>query len=235
MPPVAAIAAGAIIGGGLALGSGLNKAAKARKAGRLQEQAALQAIEDQRAGFAQSQELTAPRRGAETEALNALRGVLGLGGQDFDFDLQNLPGFQFARDEALQATERSAAGRSGAVSGNVLAALQDRAGGVASQFFGQNFLNPLQNLALGGANERAGQNAFALGGNIGLTRQGGAQARASGINRAADAFGQGLGGFNQAIQGGLGNAFTLGGLGIGPFSQLQSGVLASQRAGAGRV
>ncbi len=232
MPPVAAIAAGSVISGGLALGAGLNQASKARKAGRIQQEAALQAIEDQRAGFAQSQELTAPRREAETDALNALRGILGLGGEGPDIDLQNLPGFQFTRDEALQATERSAAGRSGAISGNVLAALQDRAGGIASQFFGQQVLNPLQNLALGGANQQAGQNALALGQNIGLTRQGGAQARASGINRAAAAFGQGLGGVNQAIQGGLGNAFTLGGIGIGPFSQLQPGVLA--QIGAGR-
>jgi len=235
----APIIAGSIIGGGLSLASGLKQAGAQREAGRLQQEAAFASIEEQRRQFDVATELTQPRREAENEALNALRGLLGIGGEAPDIDLQGLPGFQFARDEALQATERSAAGRSGAVSGNVLAALQNRAGGVASQFFGQQVLNPLQNLALGGAAAQQGQNALQFGANIGRTGQQGAAARASGITGAAGAFGQGLAGINQAVQGGIGNALLLkflqqpqpagtptpafSGLTTGPFPTLQLG------------
>ena len=56
-----------------------------------------------------------PRREAETAALNELRNVLGLDG-DRDFSaFEGGPGFAFARDEALQAVERSAAARGGLV------------------------------------------------------------------------------------------------------------------------
>jgi len=48
--------------------------------------------------------------------------------------LLNDPGYQFTRDQALQGTQRAQNAGGNAVSGNVLAALQDRAGGVSAQW-----------------------------------------------------------------------------------------------------
>lgn len=52
----------------------------------------------------------------------------------FSFDLQTDPGYQFARDEALKATTRQLASQGKFNSGNILAALNDRAVGMASQY-----------------------------------------------------------------------------------------------------
>ena len=48
--------------------------------------------------------------------------------------LLNDPGYQFTRDQALQGTQRAQNAGGNAVSGNVLTALQDRAGGVSAQY-----------------------------------------------------------------------------------------------------
>lgn len=207
MPPAAIIAGGAIIGGGLSLFSGLNAASKAKKAGRLQQQTAEEAALAQEAAFQQSLGFTAPRREAENEALNALRGILGLGGEAPDF--QGTPGFQFALDRSQQAIERSAAARGGLQGGGTLNALQQNAIGLANQNFLQGFQNPIQNLALGGQNFLAGQQGLQSAQVAGQQRIGGAQARASGINQAAGAFSQGLSGLNKSIQGGFGNFLAL--------------------------
>ncbi len=207
MPPAAIIAGGAIIGGGLALGAGLNAASKSKKAGALEQQTAEEAALAQEAAFQQSLGFTAPRREAEDEALNALRGILGLGGQAPDF--QGTPGFQFGLDRSQQAIERSAAARGGLAGGGTLNALQQNAIGLANQNFLGGFLNPIQNLALGGQNFLAGQQGLGAAQVAGQQRIGGAAARASGIRGAANAFGQGLSGLNRSIQGGLENFLAL--------------------------
>jgi len=55
----------------------------------------------------------------------------------FEFNMEEDPGYQFTRDQALQATQRQQNAQGNALSGNVLTALQDRAGGVASQWSDQ--------------------------------------------------------------------------------------------------
>ncbi len=178
MPPV--VIAGAIAGAG-ALGGAVIGSKGAKKAAKIQQEGVSQSIAEQRRQFDISLELGAPRREAENEALNALRGLLGLGGEAPDASaFAQTPGFQFARDEALQATERQAAARGGVVSGNTLAALQNRAAGLAGQNFQSSFLNPILQLATGGAGLQAGQNALVTGQNIGQSIQAGAGARAGG-------------------------------------------------------
>jgi len=219
MPPLAIVAGGAIIGGGLAIAAGVKESKAQRRAGLLQEQAGVEAAGRQQEAFEQSLGFTAPRREAETEALNALRGILGLGGQAPDF--QGTPGFQFALDRSQQAIERSAAARGGLAGGGTLDALQANAIGLANQNFLTGFQNPIQNLALGNANFLAGQGAqqTALIGSNFLTQ--GAAARASGITGGAQAFGRGLSGLNRAIQGGLSNFLTLPGSNPPPPSTQQ--------------
>lgn len=229
MPP--AVIAGAIAATG-AVAKAVIGSKAAKSAAKTQSRAALSAaelqfqgtelsIEEQRRQFDVALDLGAPRREAENEALNALRGLLGLGGEAPDFAaFERTPGFEFTRDEALQATERNAAARGGLVSGNTLTALQDRAAGLAGQNFLSTFLNPIQNLALGGAGAAAGNQAINLGVNVGNTIQSGADARASGLIGAgnataagkigsANAITGGLAGINQAIQGTFSNQLLL--------------------------
>ena len=62
------------------------------------------------------------------------------GGTDIKWDstaLENDPGYQFTLSQALQGTERKSNAQGEAFSGNILAALQDRAGGVAAQYGNQ--------------------------------------------------------------------------------------------------
>lgn len=203
--PLAAVL-GSVIGGGLGLIGASQQAGAATAAGEAGLQASRESIAEQRRQFDIALDLTAPRREAETEALNALRGLLGLGGAAPDFSaFERTPGFEFTREEALRGVERSAAARGGLVSGNTLAELQNRAAGLAGQNFLSTFLNPIQELALGGSAATAGQNALNLGVNVGGTIERGAASRASGLIGSAGAFAGGLGNLNQAIQGGISN------------------------------
>lgn len=198
----AAIIGGSIISGGLGF-------AAASKQGKALAKGTTASIAEQRRQFDIAQELTAPRREAENAALNELRNLLGIGTGEAQIpDLEQIPGFQFTRDESLQAVERSAAARGGLASGNTFAALQDRAAGLASQNFLTNFLNPLQNLALGGAGENAAGRAVNLGVNVGNL-----QVRA-GENRASS-IGAKFGSLNTAFQGGLSNFLLQQQLGAG--------------------
>lgn len=188
----AAIIAGSVIAGGSAI-------AAASISGKAQKKGTSAAIREQQRQFDVSQELTAPRREAEEAALMELRNLLGIGTGEAQIpDLEDIPGFQFARDEALQAVERSGAARGGLVSGNVLTALQDRASGLASQNFLQTYLNPLQNLALGRSGETAADRATGLGVNVGNLQVRAGENRASSVNAL-------FGGVNTAVQGGLSN------------------------------
>lgn len=195
------VIAAAITGGAALAGAGI-----AAKSGRQQRTAIAisekQAIEEQRRQFDVSQQLTEPRREAENAALAQLSNILGIGGGQADLSGLQIPGQQFAIDEASRAIERSASARGGLVSGNTLAELQERALGITNQNFLSNFLNPLQNLALGGAGAQAGQQAVNLGFNVGNIQQQG------GANRA-NIIGQTSGGINAAVQGGLANFLLL--------------------------
>lgn len=71
---------------------------------------------------------------------------------------QTDPGYQFARDEALQATQRATGTGGFQDSGNVLTALQDRASGLASKQYGDYVarLAPFLGYSLGGAQGASG-------------------------------------------------------------------------------
>ena len=73
-------------------------------------------------------------------------------GGEFNFNLEADPGFNFARDEALKATSRQHAAQGGMNSGNILAALNDRATGVASQY-----ANDAYNRQMGTSRENYGR------------------------------------------------------------------------------
>ena len=217
MAIAAAIVGSAIIGGGAALVASGSQTRATNRAADLQQQsaqyqnqAAQQSIAEQRRQFNTAVQLTAPRRGAENAALAQLQAALGMGGTAPQFS--GTPGYQFARNEALNAVERSAAARGGLASGNTLTALQDRAAGLANQNYLAGYLQPLQNLALGNTAADTAQQGVNLGVNIGNTLQAGATGRASALGGAANAYLQGgnaaasgIMGVNDAVQGGLSN------------------------------
>jgi len=139
----------AIFGGSLASGLlGKKSADKQAKISRQQ--------------FAQTRSDLEPYRTAGVNALNQYQDQLGgynqnlpqytdptnlpeynsLGG--FNFDLEGDPGYQFALSEAMNQTNRAQAGLGNFNSGNRLAALNDRAAGVASQYANDAFNRQFQ-------------------------------------------------------------------------------------------
>ena len=219
--------AAAIVAGG-AIAGGVISAKTGSKQIKAQQSAERRAIEEQRRQFDIAQELTAPRREAETAALGQLQNILGIGEQPFDPSGIQIPGQQFAIDEASQAILRQSSALGGIQSGNTLAALQQRALGITNQNFLSNFLQPLTQLATGQAGQQAGQQALQLGVNVGnLQPQGG-------INRAK-VIGQTGGAINTAVQGGLSNFLLLnalqGGGGATTFGGGAAGTAAAGQAG----
>lgn len=212
MPVVGgAIFASAVIGGVSASKQASAQKKAAARAAKATQESTEAAIAEQRRQFDIAQEFGAPRREAETAALAQLQNVLGLGEQPFDPSGIQIPGQQFAIDEASQAILRQSSALGGIQSGNVLAALQQRALGITQQGFLSNFLQPLTQLATGQAGQQAGQQALQLGVNVGNLQQ------QAGINRA-NILGQPISaapGVAGALQGGLSNLLLLSQLGGG--------------------
>jgi hypothetical protein len=103
------------------------------------------------------------------------------------------PGYQFRRQEGTRGTERSAAARGGAFSGNALRALAEFNSGLASQEFG-NYFNQLSSIA--GIGQTATNQTAAYGAqhanNAGQNALAAGNARASGIIGQGNAIGQGV-------------------------------------------
>lgn len=103
------------------------------------------------------------------------------------------PGYQFRREQGLDAMQNSAAARGTLSSGNTLKALQSYGDGLASQEF-DSYANRLASLA--GVGQTATQNVGALGANAargsGAALQNAGAARASGYAGQANAWGSGL-------------------------------------------
>lgn len=215
--------AGAVIGGVASVAGGVIGAKGAKKAAKAQVAGQQAAIEEQRRQFDVTRQDFQPYQQAGAAALNKLADPAAFTAS---------PGYGFARDQALDAvkTQQNALGR--LASGNTLAALEDRATGLASQEFG-NWFN--QQSGLAGMGLSATGNLGSLGANnaanIGNLLAGQGAARAGGYTGAADAWGNALsdiGGFlgygmkRQAPQGGNGGGIApdlrngLAGLNIAP-------------------
>ena len=187
-------------------------------------------------GYGQAQNLFAPivaGSQAGASAYGDITGANGVAGQDRARALfQTDPGYQFARDQALQATDRTTGTGGFQGSGNVLAALEDRASGLAQQQYGNyvSRLAPYLGYSLGattgaggvatgqanalnasdisqaglGAGIQAGEGAATAGGILGD-----AASRAAGINNILKIAG-GIGGAALApVTGGSSLASTL--------------------------
>lgn len=177
----------------------------AKDAARTQARGYDAATAEQRRQFDAMMEMTAPRRQIEGNALEqlaALTGVRGAAGgtgaPDYS-SFYNSPDYQFALQQGQQAVERSAAAGGNLRSGNTLAAVNDYAQGRATQNFNQ-YTQRLAGLAGMGATDQAANAMLQQGRDVAGNEIGGANARASGVAGAANAW-QNFGG----------NIATLGG------------------------
>ena len=92
--------------------------------------------------YGQASGFTDPYRNAGAGAVNSLAGLLGPDGefmQQFKFDPDQDPGYQFRLEQGQRALERSAAARGGLQGGGTLKALVRYAQGVASDEYGKSF------------------------------------------------------------------------------------------------
>ena len=197
-----------------------SKAANAKIAGLNAAQAYAdplyaQARGDITQGYGAAQDVLSPLNAIGQGGAGAyadITGAAGQAGQDRARALfQTDPGYQFARDEALKATERQQGTGGYQGSGNVLTALQNRASGLAQQQYG-NYVNRLApflgySLGAGGALAGAdiGQGTATAGNLVNQANLGyGTQA---GIGSATAG---GILGDAQARSAGIGNAIKLG-------------------------
>ena len=218
----AAILGSAVIGGAVA-------SRGASKAARAQTQAAEQASQVQREIFEKQTELQEPFRQAGMTAQNELLRMLGLGGEagtpgygtigaPFTAEqMQMDPGYAFRMEEGLRALERSAAARTGVLSGSMAKGAIRYGQEFGSQEYGNAFnralalqgarLNALGSLYGAGqiAAQQVGQQAGQYGTNVGNLLVGAGQARASGYLGQANALSQALG------QGAMGYGLYKGG------------------------
>jgi len=218
----AAILGSAVIGGAVA-------SRGASKAARAQQQAADQAAQVQREIFEKQTELQEPFRQAGITSQNELLRMLGLGGEPgtpgygtigapFTAEqMQMDPGYAFRMEEGLRALERSAAARTGVLSGSMAKGAIRYGQEFGSQEYGNAFnralalqgarLNALGSLYGAGqiAAQQVGQQAGQYGTNVGNLLVGAGQARASGYLGQANALSQALG------QGAMGYGLYKGG------------------------
>jgi hypothetical protein len=138
-----AVGAAAAIGGAAVQKRSADKATKAAKKGRDQQLAFM------REGRDTAMALTQPYRDAGTQALTAMQGMLGLGGQSYDVTTD--PGYQFRFGEGVRAMDASASARGGLLSGGALKELTGYGQDMASQEY-MNIFKRLQTLAGGGMN-----------------------------------------------------------------------------------
>lgn len=169
-------AIGSSIAGGLVGSSGAKRAGAASAAGMQQGVNTLQAATGQARTDYQ------PYQQAGTNALAALANPAA--------SFESSPGYQFARDQGLDAvkTQQNALGR--LASGNTLAALTQYGTGLAQQDY-NNWWNQQSGLAGMGLNATGNLNSLASGnaGSIANLQAGIGSAQAGGIQGAADAWG----------------------------------------------
>jgi len=136
------------------------KAARAQQRGL--DQGRTQAIAELDRGLAdyntyadEAKDYYSPYRTNSEGAASLYAGALGLNGEEGTTAARSAfstsPGYDFLVDEALRATERSASASGMLGSGNLLAALQDRASGLASQEW-NSWLDRLSGLNTHGIN-----------------------------------------------------------------------------------
>lgn len=195
----------AVIGGVSAAGSVASAAigaGAAKSAAKTQAQSAEKAQQIQEKMYAQTRSDLAPYRAVGTEAQQGYEALLGIGphGTSGMMDwLKSTPGFQFALEQGLQATQSGYAAHGLAVSGPALKGAAQYAEGLAGTTY-QNVLANYQNALT------LGENAAAQTGTIGANyaAQESSAVTAAGAASAAGTIGAAnatIGGINSGVAG----------------------------------
>lgn len=159
----------AVVGAGVALYSANKQAGAAKAAGNKSERAAADAAAATEQNYQRTQTNLQPYLDAGTDALTKIKAV-----NNGDYTgFENSPDYTFARDQGIQAQDRSAAARGSLYSGGHSADLATFASGLASQNL-NTYYNRLTGLA------SMGQGSATSLGSIGN----GAAAQAGGFNLA---------------------------------------------------
>jgi hypothetical protein len=199
------------------IGSAVISSNASSKAAKSQQQAAETAAQAQLQQFHETKDILAPYVSAGLGAQTQLQELTGtnVGGNPLTAaltakfnptmeDLAKTPGYQFALDQGLQATQNSYAAQGLGVSGAAMKGAANYAEGLASTTYQQQFQNYLaQNQQIAnilGGQVTTGENAAATTGSLGqqaastaagLTTSG-AAAGAAGIMGSANAYANGL-------------------------------------------
>ncbi len=120
------------------------------------------AIAQQQAGLSQQAQLSAPYRALGSSAIPKLQAILGLtpgsSAATQEAALATTPGYNFTRNQGIQAATNEATASGLALSGNTLEALEQFGSGLADQTFQQQVGN-LENVVNTGQAAAAGQAA----------------------------------------------------------------------------
>lgn len=215
----AALIAGAATLGGAAISSSNNRKA-ANTASAQAQQAANQNNALQRDIYSQNAARLDPYTQRGNVAGNTLNAMLsgGTGADDAFARFRDGTGFNFIRDETLNATRGAFTGRSVGQSGAAYKALQDRASNLATVNGVNPFMNALQTqqaIGAGAAGNLAGVGANfagAVGANNNSAASATGNAALAGAYNTNQAIGQGVGAFTNL----LGSSFGGGGGGFNP-------------------
>lgn len=193
--PVGALIGSAVIGAGASAYSA-NKAASAQK------KAAAQSAQIQQDQYAQTRSDLAPYRDSGAAANTQYGNLMGLNGESARnnaFSMyQTDPSYQWQRNQAIDATQGSAAARGGLFSGATLKGISDRTQNIANLDYG-NYVNRLAGLASSGQNAAAQTGQFGAGAANGMSN-----AYTNAGNATAGAYTGAANSFNNALSQGAG-------------------------------
>lgn len=183
---------------GVSVGSSLLGARSAKKAAKQRAAAYGEAADITNTAYDDAEGLLDPRADQEQAAMqrvNTLLGLPGGDGTDPTEALRNTPGYEWQRDQGVQARNRLAAGEGGLVSGNTLVALEEYGQGYADQTF-DKYLQSVMGLQSQGVDSTLAGMKMERGNILSDFKLGAAGARASGVESSANAL---IGGARSAI------------------------------------
>jgi hypothetical protein len=194
-----AVVGSAVVGGYTSYKSGKAQSKAAGKASDAQVQANRETIDFQKEIFDQQREDNAPWREIGAESLEELRAGVQSGEfnpGDFNFKFKADPGYQFRRQEGINALDASAAARGRLQSGAQARAVTRYVSDLASQEYGKAFNRATTEYKLDMSNKNAQFNRLATLANVGqVANQADQNARtnmANNVTQATQATGNAL-------------------------------------------
>lgn len=150
-------------------------------------------------------EYTQPYRAAGTNAINAMQGMMGIGGQSYDIETD--PGYQFRVDQGVSAMDASASSRGNLLSGGALKDMNEFGQNMASQEY-MNIFQRLAQISNVGIQATGMMSNAAMGVATGSANAAGDLAYTTASGETA------IGNANADMWSGIGSAITMGMSGI---------------------